>query len=471
MPATITEAGSRLRDGSLTSEMLIDAYLKCIRHLEPKLRAFITITEQQALADGRALDTELRAGKDRGPLHGIPVVYKDNYDTADVPTTMGSELFRKRVPREDATVVRLLDTAGTVMLGKTNMNELAAGGPGGYNKFFGTTRNPWHPDYESGGSSSGSAVAVAAALCLGGVGTDSGGSIRGPASRTGIVGIRPTFGRVSCAGVFPRAPTLDICGPLARTVMDAALLLSAIVGFDSADPHSLRAPREDFMVGLAQGVHKLRLGIIDDFTFRNIDSEVSAAVGDAVEKFAELGAEIVRVKLPSLEGDVIQRSVTNVLLYEFNKVFGRDYRAASPQALGPVVHSDMAIASHINQEDYDEALSERQIFTLQLNAVFGQIDALLTPTMPTVAPLIAAPDLSGRHRQFTLPFSFAGLPALSVPCGFNAIGLPIGLQIIGNTLQEGMILRIAAAYERVTGFYRRRPPLHCGESVSRALLP
>lgn len=467
LPATIAEAGKRLRDGSLTSVQLTRAYLKCIAQLEPRLAAFITLTEEQALATAAALDAELKNSRDRGALHGIPIVHKDLYDTAGIATTVGSEFFRNRVPQEDATVVHRLKAAGTVMLGKTNMNEFAAGASG-TNKAFGDIHNPWDLARSAGGSSSGTGAAIASGLCLGGTGSDTGGSIRIPASWCGIVGIRPTFGLVSLAGVYPRAYSLDCGGPLARTVADAAIMLSAMTGYDARYRYSIRAPKVDYTAGLAKGVRGLRLGVIENYTFRDVDPEVTDAVRAALDKLAGLGADIKTVKIPLLSGPLEYSFLFNILLYEFNQILGDQYRATKNRQdlFGPIVQANIAKGETISREVYEKALAERPKQIAEVKEAFKEVDALITPTMPTVAPLLTAgSDVYDRGRQFNIPISFLGLPSVSVPCGFSPAGLPVGMLIIGNDLQEALLLRIAAAYEAATQFYKRRPPVHCTEAA------
>lgn len=463
--ATIAEAGKWLRQGAVTCERLTESCLRCIKKLDPTLNSFISVTEDLALTTARALDEELSVGIDRGPLHGIPIAYKDNVDTASTPTTCGSEVFRIRVPSKDATLVQRLKAAGTVMLGKTNMNEFAAGGAGGFNKFFGSTRNPWSPDHESGGSSSGSGAAVAARMCLGAVGTDSGGSIRGPASHMGIVGIRPTIGRISLKGVFPRAPSMDCAGPLGRTVSDVAILLNAMIGDDAIGRGAHKPRTEDLTGVLNEGVHGLRLGIVQNHIFGNIDSDVSKAVHTAIGKLARLGAEIVELRVSVLERKIDYLFPLTVMLYEFNEIIGATFGSTKDRErmFGPIVQRDLERGVDITRDMYEAARAERLTQVRTVTKMFENVHALLTPTMPTTAPLIDKPDLSGRHRQFTVPFSFLGLPAVSVPCGFDSRGLPIGLQIVGNAMQEALVLRVAAGYESATAFHERHPPFCCGD--------
>ena len=396
----------------------------------------------------------------RGPLHGIPIVYKDNFDTEGVRTTVGSELFRNRIPDKNATVVQRLGDAGVVMLGKATMNEFAAG-PSGTNKAYGDTHNPWDLNRSAGGTSSGTAAAVSAGLALGGTGTDTGGSIRIPASWTGVSGIRPTFGRVSMAGVFPRAYSLDCAGPIARTSADLALLLTAMVSADERDPHSLNLPSESFSEGLSEGLRGVRLGVIRDYTFRDIDTEVGNSVTDAVEVLEKLGAQVRLVDIPLLAEQLDYRSVFNILLYEFKDIIGATYDATPDREsiFGPIVQSDLRRARDITDDAYHQAISARASQAAQFREIFSEVDALVTPTMATPAPLLNTPlQEFDRGRQFTLPFNFLGLPSLTVPCGLSENGLPIGLQIVGDLMKETLLLRIGHSFQVATDFHNITPP-------------
>ncbi|MCW5575151.1 MAG: amidase [Burkholderiales bacterium] len=463
-PEDIAAAGKRLREGSLTCVQLAEHYLGCIEMLQPVLNAMITVTASRALEDAGRLDAELAAGRDRGPLHGIPIVYKDNINTRGIPTTAGSEYFRDRIPDDDATIVRRLQDAGVVMLGKANMSEFASGSSG-VNVFHGDVHNPWDLERAPGGSSSGTGAAIAAGMCMAGIGTDSGGSIRQPASRCNLVGVRPTFGRVSLAGVWPRTRTLGAGGPMSRTVADSAILLNVLAGHDPAYPPSLNAPAEDFVAGLGRGLKGIRIGIVDGFTFENIEDEVAAAVHGAVSRFSELGAEI-RV----LERSVISNSLdyaslfVNVLLYEFNSILGGHYRAAEDREarFGPMVHSDLARGEQVTRQAYESILAERPGHVRKFRQVFREVDVLLTPSLPNIPPLQSSgPEVWARGRQFNLPFSFVGVPAMSMPCDFSTTGLPIGMQLVADELQESLLLRVGAAYEEATRHYLKRPPVHC----------
>jgi len=459
LPASIDEAARALRDGTYSATDLTRAYLARIGALQPAINALITVTGEHALSRAQALDDELRKGRDRGPLHGIPVVYKDNLDTAGVQSTVGSELLRGRVPERDAAMVRLLSEAGMVMLGKANMSEFASGSSG-VNVFYGNVHNPWDLARAPGGSSSGNGAAVAADMCLTGIGTDAGGSIRQPASRCGIFGLRPTFGRVSLAGVWPRTRTLGVAGPMTRCVKDAALMMNALAGYDPDYASSLDAPPEDFTRDLDVGVQGLRLGVIERYTFDDIDPEVERVLRAAVDTLAGLGARIETVTIPELTG-VLEYSTLfrTVLLYEFHEILGERYRGADKRLFGPAVHSDIERGAQVSRATYERILAERLQQSAAVKQVFGKVDALLAPVLPNVTPLqTAPPEVWALGRRFNLPFSFIGAPSVSVPCGF-ALGMPVGLQIVANDLQEALLLRIAAAFERATDHHLRRPPL------------
>jgi aspartyl-tRNA(Asn)/glutamyl-tRNA(Gln) amidotransferase subunit A len=459
LPDTINEAGRRLRRGSIGVTELIKAYIEGAKQLGQKLNPFITLTEEEALKTAAVLEVELKQGRTRGPLHGIPIVYKDNIDTAGTLTTVGSEFFSKRVPDNDAHVVALLKRAGAVMIAKANMNEFAAG-VAGRNKHFGDARNPWDPSHWPGGSSSGTGVAVASGLCLGGLGTDTGISVRGPAGWLGLVGVRPSYGRVSVRGVFPRAYSLDTVGPLAHTVADAATLLQAISDYDEKDKYAIQAPATNFAANLSSGVKGLRLGIVDDFTYRKIDPEVGKAVQTSVDQLGKLGATIKTVKIPLLSGKIDFKYPLTILIYEFNQILGDSYRSAENKALfGPVVHANMEQATKITKDAYEAAIAQRPKEIAEIREVFKEVDAFITPTHPFVAPPFTVDaEADPGVRQFTVPVSFTGFPAISVPCGFNPSGLPIGLQIVANDFQEQLLFRIAGALEEATEFHTKRPP-------------
>ena len=347
-PTSIAEAGAGLRSGAFSVDALTRHFLDGIHRLQPRLNALIAVNDDLAIAAAVALDAELKNGIDRGALHGIPIVVKDDTDVAGYPTTVGSALYRApgaaRVPERDAAAVARLKAAGAVILGKANMNEFAAGGKGGFNPHFGNTRNPWSLRHDPGGSSSGTGAAVAARLCLGGIGTDAGGSVRGPASRCGVVGIRPTYGRVSSRGIFPRCRSFGTAGPIAGRVADAAALLTAMAGHDPGDPNALDLPQEDFARNLHRGIEGLRLGLVDGFSFAGLDPEVAEAVSGAVAAFESLGAQVRSVGAPLLSRTLDAARLAEIIFHEFAKAIADEYDRADPSLFGEIVHRDIARA-------------------------------------------------------------------------------------------------------------------------------
>ena len=405
-PASIDDAAKALRERKTTCVALARAALAQIEALQPQTNAFLTVTADAALARAAVLDQELGAGRDRGPLHGIPYACKDNIDTAGVRTSVGSRFFENRVPGADAVVVERLAAAGAVMLGKTNLNEFAAG-TSGKNMRFGDVRNPWSSQHSAGGSSSGSAVAVAAGMALAALGTDTGGSIRVPAACTGIVGLRPTFGRVPLQGVFPRAESLDVVGPLVRCVRDCALLLDVL------------APGEDFAEGIDAGIAGLRIRDVREIAMPGVDYEV----------------------------------LVEIMLFEFHRVLGEPFRACRnpDEVFGPVVCANLRRGREISEADYRRALGARAQQSAAVHAVFCEVDALVTPVLPAPTPRLDAPAAEfDRQRQYMIPFSGAGVPAISLPCG-TAEGLPVGMQIVAGRGREKLLLRIARAFESIHG--------------------
>jgi aspartyl-tRNA(Asn)/glutamyl-tRNA(Gln) amidotransferase subunit A len=460
LPRTIGEAGRMLREGSLSVTALVQASLDRARALQPVLNAFITITEEHALREARRLEEELAKGVDRGPLHGIPIVHKDCFDTAGIVTTRGSRFFAEHVPARDASVVTRLAHAGCVMVGKANMKELAAGGSGD-NTFYGAVRNPWNRTRSAGGSSSGSAVAVAAGICLGATGADSGGSIRGPASWNGIVGVRPTPGVVSNAGCFPRSYSFDCAGPMARTVRDVAILLGAMAGGDLVAAPA-RGASLNFTAELGRDVSGARIGVIADYSLRDVDAPVAASIEDAISHFRGLGVEVRTVELPSVSREFDYRGLFDVLQFEFARILGPHYWTCPEreEMFGRFVHANMKRGVEVDERTYRAALADREAVAARMRACFVELDALLTPSQPFVAQPFAAPDsVFDRCRQFMLPFSFAGLPCISVPCGFDGDGLPIGLQLVCDRLDEQRMLALADAFAARTQVLYRDPPL------------
>jgi aspartyl-tRNA(Asn)/glutamyl-tRNA(Gln) amidotransferase subunit A len=450
----MTEIARRLRAGDISPVELTRDCLTRIEKLNPALNAFITVTTEQALSEARRTENEIRSGNWRGPLHGIPIGLKDLIDTAGIRTTAGSALWKDRVPTEDAEVVRRLKAAGAVFLGKQNLHEFAYGGSSMIS-FFGEVRNPWDHGRITGGSSGGSAAAVAANLGYAAIGTDTAGSVREPASQCGIVGLKPTYGRVSCRGVIPLAPSFDHVGPLTNCVADAALMLQAIAGYDPGDPTSADIPVDDY-VSLPK-LTRFRIGVPRNFFYDELDPEVAAAVEQALGVFAALGAEVQDIDLEVPTDRTLQAAESYAYHAEFV--------ARCPELYQPETLRRIKSGEKITQAEIDRARQQLKQSREYIGSTFEAVDVLVTPTTPIVAPSISElkehPDQL-RPRELALlrntrPFNVWGLPAISVPCGFTKSGLPIGLQIAGPSWQEKRILQVAQLYEQNTDWHTRRP--------------
>ncbi|MGB9753174.1 amidase [Roseiflexus castenholzii] len=454
---TIADAADLLARREISAVELTSAHLDRIATHDTRLNSFITVTADRALAQARAADDELARGARRSPLHGIPIALKDLYDTAGVRTTAGATFFAERVPDVDAHAVTLLYQGGAVLLGKLNMHEWALGVTN-INPHYGPSRNPWDTSRITGGSSGGAAAALAAGLCMGALGSDTGGSIRIPASLCGIVGFKPTFGRVSLQGVVPLSWNLDHAGPMARTVTDAALLLQAIAEYDPDDPVSVAAPVDDLLAGIDAGVGGWRIALADDAHFGNADAEVLAAVHRAAGVFEELGARVERVDL----GRGQDAAQMNALMTTSDAAaFHRDRLRAHPEQFGADVRMRLERGAAFTSTEYILARRFQSEWRRQLERLFEQFDVLLTPTTPITALPLEGLDSVEAARQLTrctAPFNLAGLPALSAPCGMSAAGLPIGLQIVAAPWREAHVLRAGKAFERATSWHRQTPP-------------
>jgi aspartyl-tRNA(Asn)/glutamyl-tRNA(Gln) amidotransferase subunit A len=455
---SIVGTSELLRKGSVSPVELTTDCLARIEKLNPKLNAFITVTAESALAESRQAESEIRRGGWRGPLHGVPLALKDLIDTAGVRTTAASQLFKDRIPTADAEVVRRLKAAGAVLLGKQNLHEFAYGGSSMISA-FGEVRNTWNAECIAGGSSGGSATAVAAGLGYGAIGTDTAGSVREPAALCGVVGLKPTYGRVSARGVIPLSVSLDHVGPIARTVGDVAVIFAAIAGHDARDNASVDAPVEDYFAALQRNLRPLRVGVPRKFFFEDLEAEVASAADHALSGLAAMGAEIRDLELPVPTDRTLQSAES----YAFHAEFA----ARSPELYQPETLRRIRTGQNITQEALLECRRELQRVRLEIAAVFADVDVLVTPTTPiaasTVAELKQNPDLL-RPRELLLlrntrPLNVWGLPAISVLCGFTEAGLPIGLQIIGPHWGEAVILRVAHAYEQATAWHKREPLL------------
>jgi aspartyl-tRNA(Asn)/glutamyl-tRNA(Gln) amidotransferase subunit A len=455
---TITKAAEMIKRGELSPVELTEAHLTRIDRADPQLNCFITLTARRALDEARRAEEIIGQGNYLGPLHGIPLALKDLYETARVRTTAGSTFFADYVPEGDCVAVRKLKAAGAINLGKLNMHEIALGVTNN-NPHYGACRNPWQLERAPGGSSGGSGAALAAGLCMGSLGTDTGGSIRIPASLCGVVGFKPTYGRVSTRGVIPLSWNLDHAGPMARGVRDAALLLQAIAGYDPEDPYSVDMPVEDAIGGLADGVRGWRVALaVDDF-FRRADDEVLAAVNEAAKVLAASGAQVSEVEVP----DGHAAALANGLMTTSDAAaFHRERLETQPEGFGADVLQRLQTGAGFSSTEYILARRTQSTMRHQFERFFTDYDVLLTPTTPIPAPLLEGPDAVEQARKltrFTAPFNLTGLPALSLPCGFTRTGLPIGLQIIGPAWTEALVLRAGCAYETATDWHLRSPAL------------
>lgn len=460
---TISDASQALRSGVISSRELTDAYLARIEALNPRINAYVNVTADRARADADKADADRAKGIDLGPLHGVPVAHKDLYETAGIRTTGGGKIHANNVPERDSTVVSKLKAAGTVLLGKLNTHEYAYGGTTN-NPHFGATHNPWNLDHIPGGSSGGSGAAVAAGLTIAATGTDTGGSIRLPASFCGVVGLKPNFGRVSKAGVMPLSYGYDHAGPLANTVHDAALMLNAMAGYDAADPASIPMEAEDFTRKLNLGVRGLRIGVLRNWFFDGLQDGIGDAVENAIAEFTRLGAHVEDVTitgageaLAGLFGYVLAEAqdIHADALRSRPQDFGDDVRALL-QSPAPDVASMMS------------GLRANAAWTAACRVALQEFDVFLTPTVAITAPLIgeeivrvggAEESVMGAMIRNTGPFNGNHLPALTVPCGFNAEGLPIGLQIVGRPFEEATVVQVGHAYEQATEWRLRKPTL------------
>ncbi len=460
---TIRAAATEIRERRLSPLELTNAYLARIERLNPRINAYVTITAERALADARRATEEISRGGPRNPLHGIPIALKDLFETAGIRTTAGAKFFADYVPKADSTAARRLREAGSVLLGKLNTHELAYGVTTD-NPHFGTTRNPWDPSRIPGGSSGGSGAAIAASLAVATLGTDTGGSIRIPSSLCGAVGLKPSYGRVSKAGVFPLSYLFDHPGPICRSVEDAALVLEVIAGYDPADPVSVRTATEPYARELGRGIKGLSIGVPRRYFYERLDSEVAAAVEAALGTLRGLGAEVRDIDLASSETAI--ESLFAIVLAEARQIHA-ERLASRPEDFGRDV---MAILSRDLPKSAElvAALEETYKLTTAMRLALDSVDVLVTPTTPVAAVKIGQETVrygGGEEPAIfamircTAPFNATHLPALSLPCGFNREGLPIGLQIAGRPFDESTVLVVGHAYEEATDWHTRRPKL------------
>jgi aspartyl-tRNA(Asn)/glutamyl-tRNA(Gln) amidotransferase subunit A len=469
---TLTEASRRIHAHQLTSTELVKAYLDRIKIYQPKLNCFITVMSDKALAQAAALDADAKAGKFHGPLHGIPIVLKDNIDTAGTRTTAASQVFDDRVPTEDAFVTAKLLNAGAVILGKSNLHEFAMGHTSA-TTYFGPVRNAWDPAHTPAGSSGGSGVAVSADLCVAALGTDTGGSVRMPAAYCSVVGLKPTYGLVSIRGIIPLTYSLDHCGPMTKTVEDAALLLNSMAGFDKLDVGSREHPAEDYVQSMKQPVSKLRLGIPRAPFYDQLDEATASCVEAAIEVLSKIVASVKDVSMPSTQGfnTISLSGESDVLHLELDrKSHGNGYSMDIKRGVETGIKelNDVSQVSCSEKVvDYIESNWALVKTRRTIDDAFTDFDLIALPTMRVVAPTInSAVDRAENPKPLEpfvdsncRPFDVWGIPAVSIPCGFSEEGLPVGLMIAGPNFSEGRVLALAHAYEQATQWHLKKPPL------------
>ena len=453
---TISTALEKLRSGSLTIPELNEACFQAVERLNPAINAFITVLNHE-----QTLASEFT----NAALSGIPISIKDLYQTAGVLTSAGTTFFKDFIPDQDAAVVERLKAAGAVITGKTNTHEIALGVTG-VNPHYGAVRNPWNTEHITGGSSSGSAAAVAAGMCLAAMGTDTGGSIRIPASLCGVVGLKPTYGRISLRGIFPLSWNLDHAGPITKTVRDAAILLQVLAGYDQLDPASQNVPVDDYLSEIDAGVSGWRIAILSGEYAWETEPEVLVAVREAAQVFETLGAQVQPVELNFLR----EAALTNSLMTQADgAAFHRERFLEHPLGFGEDVRLRLQSGLAITSSEYvlarriqTEMRRRMELFFCDYMVPNSGCDVLLLPATPIAAPLIDGSDALEQARRltrFTSPFNLTGLPALSLPCGFTAGGLPIGLQIVAPAWAEKKLLRAAQAYQQATGWHKQKPVL------------
>jgi aspartyl-tRNA(Asn)/glutamyl-tRNA(Gln) amidotransferase subunit A len=464
---TIAELAPKIKAREISPVEVTEAALAQAERLQPTLNAFITLLPEQARKQAKEQEAALMRGEYRGPLHGIPIGIKDNIATAGIRTTVGSKVFADYVPAEDAYVVSRCQEAGAIILGKENLEEFAAGSTSN-NLHYGAVHNPWHLDHIPGGSSGGGGANVAACVTFASLGTDLGGSVRGPAHFCGVVGLKQTFGRVSQRGLLVTSFNGDHIGPLTRSVRDSALLLQILAGYDPLDPSTVPVPVPDFSAALGRGLRGLRMGVPSNYYFDLLDAEVEATVRQAIAALEELGVEAREVKLPRMQYTGVLRiagMVDSLVTHE-------PYLATHRQAYGPTVLYRTLAGQFVLGRDYAKALQVQRLIKEEYARVLQEVDFLVTPTGPVAAWRIDTETVvlggktypvrgpgAGVTARCTSPSNATGLPAMSIPCGFTRAGLPIGLQLIGRPFEEALLFQVAHGYEAVSPSRGHHPPL------------
>ena len=470
---TIAESSRRIRKKEVSPVELTRLYLERIEELNPALNAYLTLVKDQALAAAKTAEREIRRGKYRGRLHGIPFSIKDNLAIKGVRTTAGTKILSEWVPDFDATVVTRLKESGAVILGKTQMHEWAKGSSG-INPYYGITHNPWDQKRVPGGSSGGSAVSVAASLCMASIGTDSAGSVRNPASLCGVVGLKPTYGRVSTFGCVPGTGghSTNHIGIHTKTVEDCALVLETIAGYDPRDALSADAPVPRYSRGVGKGVKGMKVGLRRGYFDEAVVDEVRGALDEAVKTFRSLKMKVEEISIPHL--DLIPAVQTATSRSESTADHDL-YLRTRPRDYSPGLLYNQIAALCIPASVFVQPQRVRRLICQEFEGALEKVDVIITPTVPVPAPTseectkgyleqntrqISLKDSRGNYLMLcTTPFNVSGFPSLSVPCGFTDLGLPVGMQVVGELFREETVFQVAHAFEREAGWYKRRPPL------------
>ena len=455
---TITDISEAIAAKQLSPVDVTSAMLERIEQLDGQLKSYATVMADSAMAAAQEAEAEINSGTYRGPLHGVPIAVKDLCFTKGVRTMGAAKVLEDHVPEFDSTVITKLKAAGAILLGKLNLTE---GAMGGYNPEFDIPKNPWNPDRWTGSSSSGSGVATAAGLCIGSLGSDTGGSIRFPSAACGVVGIKPTWGRVSRYGVFALAESMDHVGPMTRSVADAGIILEAIAGFDPNDPTSLPDPVPNMLEGIGRDLQGIRVGFDEHYATNDIDTELAEAVRAGVGILADQGAEIIEVQLPDVDEYV---SAWPTLCSAGAVAAHAATYPSQRDAYGPWFRGWLDMGARVTGADYARADNLRAACTGHLRRVFEGIDVLVCPSM-SAPPHIVTPELlygpkedrPTKFQRFTVPFDYNGAPTLSVPCGMNSEGLPLSIQFVGKHLTEPLLCQVGHAYESATPWHNLHP--------------
>ena len=462
---TLAEASAAIQARRVSAVELLQAQLARARAVQPAVNAFIRIDEEQAMAQAQALDAQAARGHFLGPLHGVPMAHKDMFYRAGLVTTCGSAIRRSTRADTTATALQRLDAAGAVDFGTLNMAEFAYG-PTGHNVHFGAARNPWNTAHITGGSSSGSGAAVAARACFGALGSDTGGSVRLPASLCGVTGLKVTYGRVSRAGAMPLSYSMDTIGPLARTALDCAMMLQALAGPDPHDPTTPSQPVPDYVARLRQPLGALRVGVPNQFFHDDLDPVVARCIEDARRTLSSLGCRLVPVDIPDMRPAEV--AATHVIAAEAAALHGNWLRNRSGE-YSPQVRARLMRGLAVPAPRYIDALRLRgELLQRFLDEVFSQVDVLHIPSLAIPTPTLAEADVGGGERMDRIlalltrlqrPFNFLGLPSIALPCGFTGNNIPVGMQIAGRPFAEDVVLHLAHAFQQATDWHSRQPAL------------